>query len=112
MICLVCLKNDTHRYACGDCSETARRRLRELELFAERLAIPAMLEPTRGTTGRRSPGYGSRSPARDDVLVMLDHRSHAERLGQTTRKPRCGPCTASPSTCARTPTSSRRGTPR
>lgn len=78
MICPICVKNDTHRYACGDCIATTHRRLREL--YAKWLATPTMLDPTRGTTGRRSPGYGSRPPARDDVLVMLDHRTHAEQL--------------------------------
>lgn len=81
MICLVCQRSDTHRYSCDTCTETTRRRLRELELYAAWLATPTMLEPTRGTTGRRSPGYGSRPPARDDVLVMLDHRSRTEPTG-------------------------------
>jgi hypothetical protein len=81
MICLVCLRNDAHRYSCDDCTNTTRRRLREIELYAQWLATPAMLEPTRGTTGRRSPGYSSRPPARDDVLVMLDHRSRTEPTG-------------------------------
>lgn len=81
MICHVCHRNDTHRYSCGDCTATTRRRLRELELYAEWLATPTMLAPTRGTTGRRSPGYGSRPPARDDALVMLDPRSTGEDIG-------------------------------
>lgn len=39
-----------------------------------------MPAPTRGTTGRRSPGYGSSPPARDEVLVVLDRRSIAEDI--------------------------------
>lgn len=35
MICLVCLRSDTHRYACDTCTGATRRRLRELELYAE-----------------------------------------------------------------------------
>lgn len=75
--CLVCTKNDTigsALYACMDCLNHVLRLLRELEDYLTH-QLPAMKEPMRGQTGRLSPGYGSRSPARDDVLSALDPRS-------------------------------------
>lgn len=77
MNCLVC-KHDSHRHACNPCITQTRRWLRELELYAAWLPLPLMLTPIRGDTGRRYPGYKSRSPARDDVIVMLDRRSRTD----------------------------------
>lgn len=82
MICTICRDADTHLHACPACVADIRRRLREIELYAAWLSLPAMLEPRRGATGRRSPGYGSRPPAREDVLVMLDHRSRMAPAGE------------------------------
>lgn len=78
MKCAICRHNETHRHACDPCLTDTRRRLRELELYAWWLTLPAMLEPTRGTTGRRTPGYGSRPPLRLDALAMTDPRSSTE----------------------------------
>lgn len=75
-VCLCCEQNDAGRlYACDPCIDTIRRRLRELEQYVLILSITTM--PLRTETSRRAPGYGSRSPARDDVIVALDHRSRA-----------------------------------
>jgi hypothetical protein len=77
MKCVIC-RSDAHRYACDDCVEDVRRRLREIELFADLLGTSTMLEPVRGSAGRRAPGFGSRPPVRLDVIVMNDRRSKTE----------------------------------
>ncbi|ANN16227.1 hypothetical protein SD37_11625 [Amycolatopsis orientalis] len=71
--CLVCEKPST-RYGCSDCRNRVGQMLRDLELYTTEF-LPLMTQPARGQTGRMSPGYGSRSPARDDVLTALDPRS-------------------------------------
>jgi hypothetical protein len=71
--CLVCEK-EAGRPGCDDCRNRLTQLLRELELYTTEL-LPLMLQPARGQTGRMSPGYGSRSPGRDDVLTALDPRS-------------------------------------
>lgn len=76
MNCLVCQQNDAgHLYACEQCINTVRRQLRDLEQYVVILTVTTM--PLRTGTSRRAPGYSSRSPARDDVIVMLDPRSRA-----------------------------------
>jgi hypothetical protein len=73
--CLICPEDAGHRYACHGCVNRMRKQLRELEDYAVILACT--MGPLRGGPSRRSPGYGSRSPARDDVIVALDVRSRA-----------------------------------
>lgn len=81
-LCLVCDHQHLgHRYACDDCVIRLQRKLREIDIYWDILACEAMHEPSRGTTGRMSPGYSSRSPARDDVLVALDIRSSGMVFG-------------------------------
>jgi len=63
------------RYACGNCVTALRHTLRGIEVYAHLLTI--MTLPLQGRGERRSPGFGSRSPARDDVIVALDYRSRA-----------------------------------
>lgn len=77
MKCLIC-KQDSHRAACDQCVQTIRRHLRWIELYNQWLHTTTMLEPVRGTTGRRQPGYQSRPPARLEALVMLDRRSRTD----------------------------------
>jgi hypothetical protein len=78
MKCSIC-RADTHRYACDDCCTDIRRRLREVEAYAEWLASPTMLLPSRGGDGgRRAPGFGSRPPIRIDAVLMNDRRSRTE----------------------------------
>lgn len=59
------------RHLCPDCTETLRVRLRSCEDYIRILSAA----PVRGATSRRKPGYGSVSPARDDVISMMDRRS-------------------------------------
>lgn len=61
------------RYACTGCVTALRHTLRGIEVYAHLLTI--MTLPLQGRGERRSPGFGSRSPARDDVIVALDYRS-------------------------------------
>jgi hypothetical protein len=75
--CLICPEDAGHRYACHKCVNRMRRQLRELDDYA--VIMAATLGPLRGGPSRRSPGYGSRSPARIEVLVMLDHRSRTDQ---------------------------------
>ncbi|WP_189061144.1 hypothetical protein [Longimycelium tulufanense] len=71
---MICTDRDVgYTYACDRCVDDTRRRLRELEQYALVLTLTA--GPLRAGTSRRAPGYTSRSPARDDVVVMLDVRS-------------------------------------
>lgn len=73
--CTIC-DHDTQlgRFACEWCTTDMRRLLREIELYVAWL--PLLAVPGRyGSTGGRSPGFGSRPPARLDVLVALDPRT-------------------------------------
>lgn len=64
---------DWGRWCCEQCAERMRAQLREIEDYA------ATLDPAPGkggdSSGRHSPGFGSRSPARDDVISALDYRT-------------------------------------
>ncbi|WP_326950241.1 hypothetical protein OG439_16525 [Amycolatopsis sp. NBC_01307] len=66
---------------CNPCADELRADIQELaRLYPEliRSAVPGGGAPS---TGRVSPGYGSRSPARDMVLVLTDRRTRAEDDG-------------------------------
>lgn len=71
--CAIC-DGESYRHACDVCLSSLRRKLREIELFAAWLTTPTLLAPSRGTAGRRSPGYGSRPPVRLDAIVLTDPR--------------------------------------
>ncbi|WP_031467114.1 hypothetical protein [Sciscionella sediminilitoris] len=59
---------------CADCGNRILRWLREIEAcFAALSALPV-----HGGEARHAPGYGSRSPARDDVIVEMDPRSKVD----------------------------------
>lgn len=79
--CLVCDHNDAgHRHACDQCVTKTQRQLRELETYDAVLYV--FTTPSRnGIPSRGAPGYGSRSPARDDVIVATDLRSKGDPLG-------------------------------
>ncbi|WET76878.1 hypothetical protein P3102_22505 [Amycolatopsis sp. QT-25] len=65
---------------CDPCADELRADIQELaRLYPEliRAAVPGGAS----TSGRVSPGYGSRSPARDSVLVLTDRRTRAEDDG-------------------------------
>ncbi|MFF4600578.1 hypothetical protein [Amycolatopsis sp. NPDC001319] len=74
--CRVCVKQETTSvaYACNECVNHLIKLVGELVVYAT-LILPFMVEPGRGMTGRMSPGFGPRSPARDDVIAALDLRS-------------------------------------
>src|SRR5438445_6688386 len=79
-VCLICEDQDAmHRYVCYGCTNRMRRQLRELETYAAILAVT--VAPLHGGSGRCGPGYDSRSPARDDVIVMLDWRTRTDSCG-------------------------------
>lgn len=70
-----------HGYrTCDPCADTLRADIQELvRLYPElvRAAVPSGVPAgVRGT-----PGYGSRSPARDTVLVLTDRRTRADEDG-------------------------------
>ncbi|MCI2421492.1 hypothetical protein MOQ72_29065 [Saccharopolyspora sp. K220] len=66
------------RYTCPQCAELMRRWLCEIEEYTAALNP----RPSRGgNTGRCSPGYGSRPPARLDVIAALDPRSVPHAVG-------------------------------
>lgn len=67
------------RYACPKCVTALRHTLRGIEVYAQLLTV--MTLPVQGRGERRSPGFGSRSPARDDVIVALDYRSRTAGNG-------------------------------
>lgn len=74
MKCLVCLKVDSGAlYECGACQLAMVRKLREIEEYT--VYVAAFTAPTRGSTGRGSPGYRSTPPVNLDKLVALDRRS-------------------------------------
>jgi hypothetical protein len=79
--CLLCDQRDAgHRYACDHCVTGLQRQLREIETYAA--VLPILAQPGRsGMPSRGAPGYGSRSPANDDVIVAMDARSKGDPLG-------------------------------
>lgn len=90
MKCLVCLKTESGiRYGCDDCVVGMLRQLREIEEYVE--VITEHMEPTRGGTGRGSPGYRSSAPINLDKVVALDPRSLAGHVDQDGE-----PCTSRP----------------
>ncbi|WP_018686507.1 hypothetical protein [Actinokineospora enzanensis] len=66
-----------HGYrTCDPCADRLRATLNELvELYA--LVDDAMVPGGGGAAARGAPGHGSRSPARDSVIVLTDPRTHA-----------------------------------
>ncbi|RKT85617.1 hypothetical protein SAMN05421805_12780 [Saccharopolyspora antimicrobica] len=69
---------DLGQYCCGQCVNTLLRLLGEIDDYA------TALDPTPrrgGTVGRRSPGYGSKPPARLDVIAARDPRSVPHAVG-------------------------------
>ncbi|WP_326565094.1 hypothetical protein VSH64_24945 [Amycolatopsis rhabdoformis] len=74
--CRVCVRQNATSvaYACNDCVNRFIRLVGELVVYGT-LILPNMVQPGGGMTGRGSPGFGPRSPARDDVISALDPRS-------------------------------------
>jgi hypothetical protein len=67
------------RWACPQCVADVRLKLRHIEVYAG--ILPHLLRPGRGPDTRRAPGFGSRAPARLDVVVARDIRSHTTVVG-------------------------------
>lgn len=62
---------------CDLCADELRANLREIaELYP--MTDQAVMPGAADTGSRGSPGYGSRSPARDSVLALTDPRTHAD----------------------------------
>ncbi|WP_027945967.1 hypothetical protein [Amycolatopsis taiwanensis] len=75
MKCVACNRNESGiRFGCQDCVNRTVRQLREIGAYWH--LLPAMVEPLCAGGGRGAPGYASRTPARDDVLVALDPRAY------------------------------------
>lgn len=84
MKCLLCAERESQeRYACWDCVNDLLGVLRELELYI------SILSPVRrkGDGGRGAPGFGSSSPADDNVVAALDPRSGPGRWNEDLQSP-------------------------
>lgn len=60
---------------CDSCVDRIREALQEIPAQYARLMTVEALMPTTGDGGRRGPGFGSRSPARDVVIAVTDWRT-------------------------------------
>lgn len=60
---------------CDSCADRIREALQEIPAQYARLTKVEALVPTTGDGGRRGPGFGSRSPARDVVIAVTDWRT-------------------------------------
>jgi len=86
-MCLVCRERDAHhRYACAHCVRGLQRQLRELETYVAVLVV--LSAPVRKGMDGVAGGYGSRAPARDDVMTALDPRSGGGAAVWRLRDPR------------------------
>lgn len=81
LLCLTCSTSSKPRRApdgyrtCNACADRIREALQEIPAQYARLTTTAALLPTTGDGGRRGPGFGSRSPARDVVIAVTDWRT-------------------------------------
>lgn len=60
---------------CNACADRIRDALQEIPAQYARLTTVQALLPGSGDEGRRGPGFGSRSPARDVVIAVTDRRT-------------------------------------
>lgn len=81
LLCVICSTPKKPRRApdgyrtCGPCADRVREALQEIPAQYARLTRVEALVPTTGDGGRRGPGFGSRSPARDVVIAATDWRT-------------------------------------
>jgi hypothetical protein len=81
LLCVCCSTPQKPRRApdgyrtCNACADRIRDALQEIPAQYARLTEVAALVPTTGDGGRRGPGFGSRSPARDIVIAATDWRT-------------------------------------
>jgi hypothetical protein len=74
MKCVACKTRESGiRFGCPECVIRITKQLNEIGDYW--CLLPAMVAPLRSSGGRAAPGYASRTPARDDVLVALDPRA-------------------------------------
>lgn len=81
LLCVCCSTPKKPRRApdgyrtCTACADRVREALQEIPAQYSRLTMVTALLPTTGDGGRRGPGFGSRSPARDVVIAVTDWRT-------------------------------------
>jgi len=81
LLCVICSRPDRPRRAtegfrtCDGCADRIRDALQEIPAQFARLTTVRALLPQVGEDGRRGPGFGSRSPARDIVIAVTDWRT-------------------------------------
>lgn len=81
LMCVTCSTPKKPRRApdgyrtCNACADRIRDALAEIPAQYARLATVQALLPGSGDEGRRGPGFGSRSPARDIVIAATDWRT-------------------------------------
>lgn len=67
--------------SCARCAERLRGVVREIVDRYAVIALPAAALPRVGSSDRRSPGFGSRSPASDHIIALRDVRTVATEAG-------------------------------
>ena len=81
LLCVCCSTPKKPRRApdgyrtCNSCADRIREALTEIPATYARLTDVEALLPGSGDEGRRGPGFGSRSPARDVVIAVTDRRT-------------------------------------
>jgi hypothetical protein len=81
LLCVCCSTPQKPRRApdgyrtCDGCADRIREALVEIPSQYARLTTVEALLPGSGDEGRRGPGFGSRSPARDVVIAVTDWRT-------------------------------------
>lgn len=81
LMCAICSTPAKPRRApdgyrtCDNCSDRIREYLKEIPGQYDALTRVDALFPQTGDGGRRGPGFGSRSPARDIVIAVTDWRT-------------------------------------
>ncbi len=82
LLCVICSTVDKPRRAtpgyrtCNRCVDHLREALVEIPERYATIGSGESLLPVIAPGGRRGPGFGSRSPARDSVIALTDHRSN------------------------------------
>lgn len=81
LMCVICSTAKKPRRApdgyrtCNGCADRIREALQEIPAQYARMTSVQALLPGSGDEGRRGPGFGSRSPARDIVIAATDWRT-------------------------------------
>jgi hypothetical protein len=81
LLCVTCSTPAKSRRApdgyrtCDSCADRIREALQEIPGQYTRFTAVEALLPQVGEDGRRGPGFGSRSPARDVIIALTDRRT-------------------------------------